>query len=351
MKIWFDLSNSPHVIMFYDLIKSLESEGHEIIITSRPLANTIPLLEQYGLSHTPVGSHYGKKLLNKLFGYPVRVMQLFYHLKKHKPDLAVSQSSFHSPVVARLLGIPSIYTNDNEHAIGNYPAFFFATKVLLPESMQLPGLFNVRWFRHKFIRYPGIKEGIYLWRRGMKIKVEREKMSTYPQKIFIRPEPNTAQYYNGKHNFLDKLIFALQDEYVITILARDKSQQLYYSSHESLRTQVPVLPLSFDEIAIQCTVFIGAGGSMTRELAAIGIPSVSVYQSELLNVDKWLISKGLLVHDPDLTPVKLKRYSKQLQENSGDNVVMKDGEMAYALFKKTIDLFDYKQHVFKFTRA
>ncbi len=29
MKIWFDLSNSPHINMFYDLIKELESEGNE----------------------------------------------------------------------------------------------------------------------------------------------------------------------------------------------------------------------------------------------------------------------------------------------------------------------------------
>jgi len=41
--------------MFYQLIKELEADGHEVIITSRPLANTLALLNQKGLTHTPIG--------------------------------------------------------------------------------------------------------------------------------------------------------------------------------------------------------------------------------------------------------------------------------------------------------
>ncbi len=163
MKIWFDLSNSPHINMFYDMIKDLESEGHSIIITSRPLANTIELLNQKKLSHTVVGQHYGKNIFKKIFGYPIRIIQLKKHLVKLKPDLAVSQSSFHSPVVAKWLGIPSIYTNDNEHALGNIPCFLFADRILIPERMSIPSIFRLNMFSRKFIRYPGIKEGIYLW--------------------------------------------------------------------------------------------------------------------------------------------------------------------------------------------
>ena len=127
MRIWFELSNSPHVNLFSKLIKELEFAGHEIIITARPLANTIDLLDQKGLKYTIVGIHYGKNLFNKIIGFPIRIFQLVMFLKNKNIDLAVSQSSFHSPIVARILGIPSIYTNDNEHALGNIPAFYFAT--------------------------------------------------------------------------------------------------------------------------------------------------------------------------------------------------------------------------------
>ena len=79
MNIWFDISNSPHINMFYALIAQLEHEGHSVFITSRPLANTIELLDQKGMPHQIVGKHYGKRMLGKLLGYPIRVIQLWQY--------------------------------------------------------------------------------------------------------------------------------------------------------------------------------------------------------------------------------------------------------------------------------
>ena len=62
MKIWFDLSNAPHVNMFEHLIKELESEGNKVVITCRPLSNTIDLLNLKEFNYTLVGVHYGKNI-------------------------------------------------------------------------------------------------------------------------------------------------------------------------------------------------------------------------------------------------------------------------------------------------
>ena len=67
MKIWFDLSNSPHINMFAALIRELQHE-HEVIITCRPLANTVDLLDLHKLPYTIVGRHYGKKFAAKVLG-------------------------------------------------------------------------------------------------------------------------------------------------------------------------------------------------------------------------------------------------------------------------------------------
>ena len=340
MKIWFDLSNSPHINMFYDLIKDLESEGHEIIITSRPLANTVELLDQKKLHHTVIGQHYGKNIFKKLFGYPIRVLQLRNHLLPLKPDLAVSQSSFHSPLVARLLGIPSIYTNDNEHAMGNILCFLFASRILIPEKMSIPSLFKSSIFSRKFIRYPGIKEGIYLWIAAAKISNNRKQVPAPSNlKIYIRPEPLTAQYYNGKQNFLDDIIVELQCKYDITVLTRDKTQFLHYSHPRFIHIHLPPKPLRFDEVATYCNLFIGAGGSMTRELAIIGIPTISVYQGALLDVDKLLISKRLMIHEPDLTPDKIRLHLGKMKSKQPSSELMDIGKAAYDLFKQEIHLF------------
>ena len=99
MKIWFDLSNSPHINLFAEIIRDLKKEN-EVIITCRPLANTIELLDLHQFDYKVVGKHYGGKLFYKIFGYPIRVWQLRKFLKKQKPDISVSQSSFHSPLTA-----------------------------------------------------------------------------------------------------------------------------------------------------------------------------------------------------------------------------------------------------------
>ena len=71
MKIWFDISNAPHINLFKDLIKELESEGHEIVVTCRPLSNTVSLLDLHNIKYTIIGKHYGKNFLKKILGYPI----------------------------------------------------------------------------------------------------------------------------------------------------------------------------------------------------------------------------------------------------------------------------------------
>ena len=347
MKIWFDISNSPHVLMFHHLINELENEGHEIIITSRPLANTVALLDQRNLKHTIVGEHYGKNFYKKVFGYPIRVWQLRNFLKKNTPDLAVSQSSFHSPVAAWLLGIPSIYTNDNEHALGNLPAFYLATQILIPESLPIERIAKKGISRKKITQYPGVKEGIYLWHKKKKTTLTDIGETEPKVQIYIRPEPLTAQYYTAKENFLDDTIFALQKKYSITVLARDKTQLAHYQQEKFSHTQVPEKPLDFEYIRQNCTLFIGAGGSMTRELAILGIPTISVYQDNLLEVDKYLITQKVMAYEPCISPEVVENHLRQKRTSVSNTFIMEKGKQAYQLLKKRILDYDIKKAVYK----
>ena len=322
--------------MFHALISQLEQEGHTIFITSRPLANTLALLDQKGMKHQVVGKHYGKNILGKMLGYPIRVIQLWHYLKEKKIDLAVSQSSFHSPLAAKLLGIPSIYTNDNEHAVGNLPSFFFATKILVPERFKFTGLSKFSFINKKVNYYPGVKEGIYLWRMSKANKLKNVSSKFSPLKLYIRPEPSTAQYYNGNQNFMDDLINALSSHFNIIILPRTIEQINHYKSNSFNRISVAEKPITFDEIANDCDLFIGAGGSMTREFAMIGIPTISVYQGDLLEVDKLLIEHGLMLHANAISSNDVITLSQQLPKSNQENVLMAKGKLAYDLLYNTI---------------
>jgi len=343
MRIWFDLSNSPHVNLFYQLIKRLEELGHEIIITSRPLANTIALLEQKKLNHSVIGIHYGKNIFKKLLGFPIRIIQLYLFLKNKKIDLAISQSSFHSPIVAKLLRIPSIYTNDNEHALGNIPAFYFATKILIPENLSIHRVAKYGVSPSKLIQYPGIKEGVFLWYKAADVLKLRENNLNNQQYIYFRPEPQTAQYYNGQQNFIDVLLSTLQYKYSIIILPRDHNQIIHYSQKKFSLLNVVKTPLSFDQIASNCLLFIGAGGSMTREFAMLGIPTISIYNDKLLDVDIYLVNQKLMVHAPDISLEIIESYLLNTSKPVLNTFLIEKGKLAFNLFVREILSFDPQQ--------
>ena len=81
---------------------------------------------------------------------------------------------------------------------------------------------------------------------------------------------------------------------------------------------------------------------MTRELAILGVPTISVYQDELLDVDQFLLSKGLMLHEPSLTPEKVESYIKSLQNSPPSLELMDKGKAAYKLFKQEILKFEKK---------
>jgi len=135
MNIWIDLTNSPHVIFFEHLIQDLQPD-HKIFLTCRPLANTIELLDLFKFTYQVIGKHYGQNPARKACGFPLRVVQLYHFLRKKRIDIAISHSSFYSPLVAKLIGSRCIYLNDNEHAAGNRLSFIFADSILVPEFMD-----------------------------------------------------------------------------------------------------------------------------------------------------------------------------------------------------------------------
>jgi predicted glycosyltransferase len=216
--------------------------------------------------------------------------------------------------------------------MGNKTSFFFASKILIPENFKLKKkcFFN---YTYKTKYYPGLKEGIYLWLKN-NLKAENNENKEFT--IFIRPEPQTAQYYKGKINFLDELITDLQSNFKIIVLCRNNLQLLHYQQEKFSRITVPNEPIDFDEIIKDCNLFIGAGGSMTREAAILGIPTISVYQDTLLKVDEYLIENKMMLHEPYLTSNKVVNAIEQLRTNPPSIELINKGKKAYELLKSEI---------------
>jgi len=335
MNIWIDLGNSPHVNFFAAMIKDLQKQ-HRVLLTTRPFANTIDLLELHGFEYHLVGRHYGANKVKKLLGFSLRVCQLYRFLRKRDIDVAISHSCFNSPVVARLLGVRSIYLNDNEHAAGNRIAFPWATAIMVPEFLSLDKVRHQWGSPNKVVRYPGVKEGIYLWRLRNISTGNSHGRRSGPAEIFIRPEPWAAQYYRGATNFMDDLIIRLKGKHKIVLLPRGEHQASHYRQEKFAGIVIPDEALSLEDILKRCMLFIGAGGTMTREAAVLGMPTISVYQDELLDVDKYLIGQGRMVHQKEVSAEFVEDFLKQANTESPCMDLLKKGEAAYELIVQTL---------------
>ena len=128
----------------------------------------------------------------------------------------------------------------------------------------------------------------------------------------------------------------LKDEHQIVILPRNKAQAIHYSKPEFQGIIVCEKPMQLEDIANECLLFIGAGGTMTREMAVIGVPTISVYQDSLLAVDRFLIDHNIMKHDPTLTAPKVEQMLSSIQTRKSDAAILKKGEDAYLLLKKLL---------------
>jgi predicted glycosyltransferase len=235
-------------------------------------------------------------------------------------------------VVARIFGIPCLYTNDNEHAKGNIFGFLFANRVLLPVALRDEKFVKSWPLKRKVIFYPSVKEAIYLSQRSDLSAIS----SGHKSRIYFRPEPWSAQYYKGPLNFFDDTLLKLSEKFEVIILPRDTNQANHYSQEKFNTLKVAERPLSLDNIVSDCLLFIGAGGSMTREMAVLEIPVISIYKSTLLMVDKYLIGKGLMIINNDITYDEIMAFLESPSGSKNSWQVLKEGEQSFSQIKNLI---------------
>ena len=206
---------------------------------------------------------------------------------------------------------------------------------MVPEFLDIKKIKKQWASEEKIIKYPGAKEGVYLWAYEP-INSNDSDNGKNKKSIFIRPEPWTAQYYKGECNFIDELLIGIKDRYKIILLPRGKVQEAHYRQDKFSGIIVPEKSISLSEIMKNCDLFIGAGGTMTREAAVLGIPTISIYQEELLDVDRHLINRGFMTHKRNINAKFVENFLGRMNKRSPDKQLIHKGKEAYELIKKTL---------------
>ena len=71
----------------------------------------------------------------------------------------------------------------------------------------------------------------------------------------------------------------------------------------------------------------------------MGIPTISVYQDSLLDVDAYLLSQKLMLHEPNLTATQVQQYLQSLNAAAPSTELLNKGKLAFQLFIDQIEKY------------
>lgn len=310
MRVWIDITNSPHVLFFRPLLRLLEEDGHEVEVTARAYAQTLELLELHAIPHEVVGPpHGGAGALGKARAMAGRLPALRRFAKGRRFDLALTHGSHEAMLVARSLGIAAATAHDYEFAtLQHQLGLRAATRVVFPDAVPPERLarFGVR--PPKLRRYPGIEEEYYL----SEFRPDSAVLDGIdPGKVLavVRTPPDVSLYHRHENPLLAGVLERLgRDESVhAVVLPRTGEQRDAIRSLGLPSLHLPEHAVDAQSLVALADLTVSAGGTMNREAAALGTPAYSIFTGRLGAVDEALIREGrlLALNDPAaLVPTK-----------------------------------------------
>jgi uncharacterized protein len=301
MRIWIDLANSPHVPFFRALVDEFKARGHEVEITAREFAETVPLAMAAGLSPVVIGAHGGRELTAKAGNLFQRAWALRVWAGARSFDLAVSHNSYSQILAARGLGLRSVTLMDYEHQPANHLAFRLASTVIVPRAFPDEYLSRYGAGGGKVRRYNGIKEDVYLADfqsdsafagklRDIGVKLEGAI-------VVVRPPARDALYHRFENDLFEGLLRRLSEAPQVTtiLLPRNATQRSTYASRVGAKVILPAEPLDGANLIAASDLVVSAGGTMNREAAALGVPAATIYAGSWAAIDEELVREGRLI--------------------------------------------------------
>jgi predicted glycosyltransferase len=296
LKIWLDLANSPHPVLFEPIVAELLSRRHEVVLTARDHAQTVALAQQRWPNVEVIGANSPRGRAGKAGTIVSRGLSLARFARTRCFDVAASHNSYAQAVAARFVGIPCLTAMDYEHQPANHVAFRAAQRILVPEDFPHRELRLQGGHRGKVWRYEGFKEEVYLSGFSPDPTV-LEELRLLPEEPFLvaRPSPDGATYHQFDNPLFVRVVRRLLDRHgvKVVLLPRRPEDRFPYAKSDRY-TVIPDAPVDTRSLLYYATALIGAGGTMNREAALLGTPVFSLYAGKLGALDRRLIHEGRL---------------------------------------------------------
>ncbi len=271
MKIWYDACTGKHIRYGTAIARYFRRSGHEVIFTTRQHPDTLGLAHILGEEPLVIGKYDPSTLSSRLEESASRIIQFSKMFKNKPPDIAIAHQSVELCRTAFGLKIPIILTADTPHARAvNKLTIPFADALVISEA--LPSRFPKKYCQDKIIRFKGVDE--VAWTKDL----EKQKKSSFQKPLIIVREIETkATYAFDASNSTLKVAKKLESLGNVIILKRYDKKEKYVDSAS---------------VVANAALVVSAGGTIAREAALQGVPSIITSELGRTYVNTYLSRKG-----------------------------------------------------------
>jgi uncharacterized protein len=309
VRVWVDLTNSPHVLVMRPLIAAMRADGHEVEVTARDFAQTLELCERLGVDHTAIGRHRGERLGSKALGLASRSLALIRWARGRRFDVAVGHGSNDVMVAAAALRIPSATAFDYEFAaVQHHVNCRLARAIVVPEAIP-PERLHPYGADGKLRRYEGLKEEYYLadFEPDEAVLAELALDRERPL-VVVRTPPEVSLYHRFENPLFRGVLERLRGSDAQTVvLPRTQGQRQELAGLGGF--VVPERAIDAQSLVSYADLVISAGGTMNREAVALGTPVYTTFEGRLGAVDEALLAEGRLRRLEHPEEVEIERRS------------------------------------------
>jgi predicted glycosyltransferase len=297
MKIWYDACTGKHVRYGVAIARRLRKDGHEIVFTTRAHPDTLALAKVLGEKPIVVGKYDPTSLSSRVKESANRMLQFSKMFGDDPPEVAVSHQSVELCRVAFGLGVPVIVTADTPHAEAVNRLTVPLSRVLLV-SEAIPESLYKKYGARKVVRFKGVDEVAWTKNAGHVSRFEFKRPL-----IVVRQIETRAAYGVGKEDHTVEAAKKLSSLGTVVFLPR-------YSKPKY--RNVIVMDEFVDSVSLagEADLVVSVGGTIAREAALLGTPSIVISQFGKIHVNEYLSKKKfpLFIVKPSRIMEYAKRY-------------------------------------------
>lgn len=279
MKIWYDACTGKHVRYGVAVARRLRESRHEVILTTRKHPDTLPLAEFLKEKFVVAGEYDPTSLLTRLREGSRRQLEFCKLFQKDPPSIAISHGSVDQCRFAFGLKIPVVVTLDTPRAEAVHRLTLPLADVIIASRAIPTKILDAYNIKGKILSFDGVDE--VAWIKDHK----PERTYDFEKPLIVMRELEEKAVYARKNVDMLSLARRLAKLSNVMYLSR-------YSRKQIGGLTVPKYFVDSASLVAQADLFIGVGGTISREAALQGTPAITIQTFKQQYVNEFLAEKG-----------------------------------------------------------